>query len=136
MCSPVESMVRASSLFQQNPRIGFHGLFHLHSGGALKNTEISQKCWRPTLIWERSTRMKKKKDKMCVGEKEQHWVQGLSRVHTRFRSVHTIYSDLCIPNGHQFSNQMAISYSFHPMHTSAYPSIPCRLFTCLIVQTN
>ena len=32
----------------------------------------------------------KKKDKICVGEKEQHWVQGSSPVHTRVRSVHTI----------------------------------------------
>ena len=53
--------------------------------------------------------------------------------------AHHIYSDLCIPRGHQFSYQMAISNSFHGMHTRhgmADPSILLSLFTWLHLQTN
>ena len=53
--------------------------------------------------------------------------------------AHHIYSDLCIPRGHQFSYQMAISNSFHRMHTRhgmADPSILLSLFTWLHLQTN
>ena len=53
--------------------------------------------------------------------------------------AHHIYSDLCIPHGHQFSYQMAISNSFHRMHTRhgmADPSILLSLFTRLHLETN
>ena len=106
-------MVKASSLFQKNRRIGFHGLFHLHSGGALKNTEIIQNCWRPTL-WKRPTRMEKKKDKICVGEKVQHWVQGLSSE-----------SDGCIPYCQICAYPTAIC--FHTKWPSATVFIRCTL---------
>ena len=33
-CQPVQFMVKANSLVQQNRRIGFHGLIHTHRDGS------------------------------------------------------------------------------------------------------
>ena len=52
-------------------------------------------------------------------------------------SVHTIQSDLCKPTGHQFSNQMAIGYSFHLMHfLHSHQSLAAWFLDCLLKQTN
>ena len=51
--------------------------------------------------------------------------------------MHTIQSDLCKPNGHQFSNQMAIGYSFHLMHfLHSHQSLAAWFLDCLLKQTN
>ena len=51
--------------------------------------------------------------------------------------AHHIYSDLCIPRGHQFSYQMAISNSFHGMHKARHGrSIHPSLLVYLIAPSN
>ena len=84
------------------------------------------------MLWKRSTRMEKKKDKIRVGEKELAWLAAriqfsayLSQMgaHHIVRSVHTQRPSVFIPNGHQlqFSSNAPSAISNHPL---------------LLVQTN
>ena len=131
MCNLVESMVKASSLFQQNRRIGFHGLFHLHSGRALENAEISQNCWRPTL-WKRSTRMERRKTRyawerrssigckdrvQCIPESDLCIPYSQMGAYHIVGSVHTQRASVFKANGHQlqFSSDAHFGISIHPL---------------------
>ena len=119
-----------------------------------KNIQIGQNHRRTGTAFE--TRGLDRREGRTRDAWEHYWLQGFSSVHTEsksvhirtgsvpqfcayhtVRSVHSIQSDLCKPNGHQFSNQMAIGYSFHLMHfLHSHQSLAAWFLDCLLKQTN
>ena len=127
MCNVVGSMVKANSLFQQNHRIGFHGLFHLHSGSPL-----SEKYSDPSKLLEangcsgKGQRGWKRRKTRFAWERRRDWIGCKDSVqcilesdrgaHHIVRSVHTQRPSVFIPNGHQlqFSSDAHFGISIHP----------------------